>query len=247
MTSLTRFENNGLELVIDTQTGEAFATISGYASMVGKAKSTISERATVRKEDTKMSEILTSTGLKTVRLIPAETVYDWAFDDKPELARAMGKAGATVYIHRLAGYKITSSAIEKVEPTPPKKELPPPDVRVANFYEALKGFGFQLDNPRFAQSFQDVVGDIVGLTPNESKDIVKDVWCGVAERAEQLGYGVGDVAAHRISLGLYMGKKGLKMTKEKRLCGGTQRPINIYLVCDELDKAIVEFFDKKLG
>ena len=31
--------------------------------------------------------------------------------DKPELAKAMGKAGATVYLHGLAGYKVKSEAI----------------------------------------------------------------------------------------------------------------------------------------
>lgn len=117
MTSLTRFDNDGLELVIDTQTGEAFATVSGYAGMVGKDKSTISRRVkTVALASIKTSEMLTSTGLKTVVLIPAELVYDWAFDDKPELAHAMGKAGATLFLHKLAGYEVKSTAIAPVTP-----------------------------------------------------------------------------------------------------------------------------------
>lgn len=35
MTNLARFENDGIELVIDTNTGEAFASQTGYARMSG--------------------------------------------------------------------------------------------------------------------------------------------------------------------------------------------------------------------
>lgn len=112
MSSLTRFDQDGLELVIDTQTGEAFATIVGYARMVNRNKSTISRRLkTVASDKFKMSEMLTSTGFKTVALIPADLVYDWSLEDNIELARAMGKAGATVYLHKLAGYEVKSTAV----------------------------------------------------------------------------------------------------------------------------------------
>jgi hypothetical protein len=107
-TSLTVFKENGIELVIDTTTGEAFATQRGYSRMSGKAESTISER-TLRFDVVKNSEILTSTGLKTIRLIPASLVFKWLLKDNPGLAEKMGEAGATVYMHQIAGYKITST------------------------------------------------------------------------------------------------------------------------------------------
>lgn len=44
MTNLIRFDNDGLELVIDTNTGEASATISGYARMVGLTKHAVEKR-----------------------------------------------------------------------------------------------------------------------------------------------------------------------------------------------------------
>ena len=114
MTSLTRFElTEGLELFIDTETGEAFATVTGYALMANKAKSTISERLQgVRSEDIKTAEIFTPGGLQGVRLIPAKLVFQWLIKDNPELALVMGEVGATVYLHKLAGYTFTSSAIE---------------------------------------------------------------------------------------------------------------------------------------
>lgn len=111
MSNLTRFESNdGIELYIDGLTGEAFASQTGYCRMSGKAKSTISERVErFGFEAIKSSEILTTTGLKTVRLLPADIVFEWLMKDNPELALAMGKAGATVYFHQLAGYSVTSN------------------------------------------------------------------------------------------------------------------------------------------
>jgi hypothetical protein len=41
MSNLTRYDNDGLELVINTVTGEAFASISAVARMTDKNESTI--------------------------------------------------------------------------------------------------------------------------------------------------------------------------------------------------------------
>jgi len=106
---------DGVELVIDMATGEAFATQAGYARMSGKAKSTISERLQkVQFQGIKTAEIQTKQGLRMVRLIPANTVFEWLFDDEPKLAKTMGAAGATMYLHQQAGYKVES----KPEPKP---------------------------------------------------------------------------------------------------------------------------------
>lgn len=117
MNSLTRFETeSGIELVINTDTGEVFATISGYARMSGRDKSTISRRMeTVAGETKKTAEIQTTQGLRTVALIPASLVFEWAMKDKPELAKKMGACGATVYLHQLAGFKVKS--VEKSKST----------------------------------------------------------------------------------------------------------------------------------
>lgn len=128
--NLTRFEtNDGVELVIDTQTGEAFATQAGYVRMSGKSKSTVSDRVSkgVRLGDVKEDEIQTAGGLQGVRLIPADIVYDWLFEDNVALAKAMGKAGATVYMHQLAGFSVSSTATIAPEPQPKpvKVELTP--------------------------------------------------------------------------------------------------------------------------
>ena len=127
--NLTRFETkDGVELVIDTQTGEAFATQRGYARMSGRDPSTISRRCTKLDEFSaiKNSEIDTGYGVKVVALIPADLVYDWMFEDNPALAKAMGKAGATIFMHQLAGFNVTSTAIAPApQPEPVKVELTP--------------------------------------------------------------------------------------------------------------------------
>jgi len=125
------------------------------------------------------------------------------------------------------------------------KSLPPADVRVANLFEALNGFGIDLSNPRFAQSIQDLVMDkIIGA----SKQIPGDVerWAGVAEIAEEMGYQVSLVTKNRSQLGRYVAGFELQSKREKRLCNGTQRDINLYLDCPELRSAIAEFMDAKV-
>ena len=113
--SLQRFDKDGIELIIDTQTGESFASISGYARMSGKAQSTISGRlATHRNESLKTAEILTTTGLKTVRLISEDLICKWLPKDNPELASQVLKLGVRLFLHTLAGFCVKSEAIAEV-------------------------------------------------------------------------------------------------------------------------------------
>ena len=113
--SLQRFDKDGIELIIDTQTGESFASISGYARMSGKAQSTISGRlATHRNEALKTAEILTTTGLKTVRLISEDLICQWLPKDNPELASQVLKLGVRLFLHTLAGFRVKSEAITEV-------------------------------------------------------------------------------------------------------------------------------------
>lgn len=126
MTSLTVFKNDGLEILIDTKTGESFATQAAYARMSGVSYPAVRKRVEREKGSDifllKTAEIITGKGLQTVTLIPADIVFDWLIEDNPSLAKAMGKAGATVYLHQIAGYKVESSAIT----TPSQTASKPP-------------------------------------------------------------------------------------------------------------------------
>jgi hypothetical protein len=239
--SLTVFNNEGLELAIDTNTGEAFATLNGYVRMSGKAKSTIHGRLEgVRFGEVKEAEILTAGGLQGVRLISAALVFRWLMKDKPELAEKMGTVGATVYLHQLAGYKVKSEPIEQ-----PKPELPPSDIRVVQIVSTLEKIGLELNNPRFNQALKDLACDILGLNQNQLPAKDKEIWCGVAERAEQLGYPVAAVTKFRSTLGKFVKSRGLTFKVEKRICNGTEREINLYQVCQSLDESIHAYMKTK--
>lgn len=240
MSNLVRYDSNGIELVINQETGAAYATQSGYARMSGKTQQAINKRCrTYNQDELESAELDTPQGLRTYNLIPADLVFEWLMKDNPELAKAMGSAGATVYMHQLAGFKVSSDAIA---PQPKPLELPPGDVRVANLKDALQFFGIDQDNPRYKQALQDITLDILGVS-QPTLPPSQGAWVGVVERAEQLGYSVALVASQRSKLGKYVKSSGLEPTQELRLCNGTQRMVNVYPVCPQLDSIIREFFE----
>jgi hypothetical protein len=122
MTNLTRFDHDGLELVIDTETGETFATVSGYARMAGKNKSTISRRLrSVAEKLSQTYQIKTGSGLQGVALISEDLISDWIFEDNPKLAKQLLKLGTRGYLHWIAGFQVSSTAIQPQSPaTPPQ-------------------------------------------------------------------------------------------------------------------------------
>jgi phage anti-repressor protein len=123
----------------------------------------------------------------------------------------------------------------------------PGDIRAVNFINMLASqLGCDVKNPRFNQELQDFCLDIAIGYKRIASSEPKEVWLGVAERAEQLGYPISLVTNNRSQLGKYVATFGLQSTKENRLCNGTQRPINLYLLSDELDNAIKEFMDAKM-
>lgn len=239
--------SDGIELVINMRTGEAFATQAGYARMSGKDTSTISRRVSkgVASESIKKAEIQTAGGLQGVALIPANIVFDWLFDDNRELAKAMGTCGATVYLHQLAGYKIQTIA----PIAPPPVQLPPADMRLDSLVGNLKFLDVDVSNPRFKQGLQDLALNILGVTQPQLPG-TGDRWLGVAEKAEEMGYSVSLVTRYRSALGLWVSKhielQGLERKKEKRLCGGTQREIFLYRDGEALEELIKEYMDAKV-
>ena len=68
------------------------------------------------KDRVKTAQIQTPGGLQGARLIPADLIFEWLMGDNPKLALEMGKAGATLYIYKLAGYQVKAS-----EPEPPNR------------------------------------------------------------------------------------------------------------------------------
>lgn len=121
--SLQRFDHDGIELIIDTQTGESFASISGYARMSEKSHNAIIMRLNrLSKEDSKgvtsessnHPQIQTEGGLQSVRLISENLICQWLPKDNPELASQVLKLGVRLFLHTLAGFRVKSEAIAEV-------------------------------------------------------------------------------------------------------------------------------------
>lgn len=138
----------------------------------------------------------------------------------------------------------TVSIASVPEPTP--IALPPADVRIANLSAALDSFGIDKTNPRFAQGLQDLALNILGVTQTALPG-TSDKWCGVAERAQFLGYSVGTVVKHRGTLGKWVKPRipAEDGRSEDRLCNGVMKGVQIYRITDRLDDAIVAFFTAK--
>jgi KilA-N domain len=111
--------------------------------------------------------------------------------------------------------------------------------------DTLVAFDIDLGNPRFKQELQDFALDIIGIG-QKSLPGQREIWLGVAERAEQLGHSINVVTKNRSQLGKYVATFDLERKQELRLCNGTQRPINLYKLTDDLDEAIKEFMDAKV-
>lgn len=115
MSNLQRYDNDGFELVINTVTGESFATVSGYARMVGLTKQAISKRlGTVNPETTKTAEILTQTGYKKATLIPENLIAKWIVRDNPELATKMLLRGVRKYLHSTVNHGNSDNTVSEV-------------------------------------------------------------------------------------------------------------------------------------
>lgn len=113
---LTVFQRDGIDIVINTSTGESFSSIRGYARMSGKTQSTIQSRVDRMSEgerttNLKMAEIQTQGGLQAVRLISEDLIAEWLPQDNPAMATKLIKLGIRGFLHQLAGFQISSTAM----------------------------------------------------------------------------------------------------------------------------------------
>lgn len=122
LANFERFDKDGIELIIDTATGESFATAKGYARMSGKDYDAIKKRC--QRGGLESAEIPTVQGFKWGTLIPESIIVQWLLKDNPTMANQIMQLGVRVFIHKLAGYEVTTTAI--------KHELP------QSYLEALK-------------------------------------------------------------------------------------------------------------
>jgi len=155
------------------------------------------------------------------------------------VCKAFQAIGVRTWMQEITGYQKPSEQPVKQFSTVERAD------KLIGIKEALVAFDIDLSNPRFKQELQDLALDILGIGQNKLSEPTEQ-WLGVAERAEQLGYSIGLVTKHRSQLGKFVKSHGLDCKQENRLCNGTQRPINLYLLTTELDDVIKEFMDAKV-
>jgi hypothetical protein len=108
--NLMSFAKDGLELVIDTTSGEAFASIRATARMVERDDRTIRRFIGAALFDLKSVEINTPGGVQGAALLSELQIYEVCEKYKPSLLKAFAQAGLRVYLHKLAGFEVKSTA-----------------------------------------------------------------------------------------------------------------------------------------
>lgn len=118
-----RFDKDGIELIIDTVTGDVF--YPGYKALarvasLGLAKpiQVIQAQRTVESAlegvtdcAIQVAEVLTQGGLQGVTLIPRQLGTKVIKRYNEKLYEQMAEAGHVVFLHKLAGYEVTTNAI----------------------------------------------------------------------------------------------------------------------------------------
>jgi phage antirepressor YoqD-like protein len=117
---LKRFEQDGLELVIDLKTGEAFASIRATARMIDKSPSLVhnyvnGKFAGVQKFELLNSKIHTTGGIKDVRLLNESQILELVSKYKSNLLIQFAQIGLRAFLHNLAGYKVQSTALTEFQ------------------------------------------------------------------------------------------------------------------------------------
>jgi hypothetical protein len=115
---------DGTEFVVSDK-GIPYASIRGAARMLGVSEKSIQYALAGRVFAFKggdlnpvvNAEIVTPGGIQGGGLLDADTVYSLACHYKPQIAFAMGRVGAAVYMLKQAGYKVHA------EPAKPATEL----------------------------------------------------------------------------------------------------------------------------
>ena len=241
LTNFEQFEKDGIELIIDTATGESFASERGYARMSGKSQSTVNSRIKRMKEGernylVKMAEVQTAQGLQTVRLLSEDLIIEWLPKDNPAMASQLLKLGVRVFIHKLAGFEVTTTA---VNPVPiPERQLPPvrDGVDYANAAIAVQG----LKDGILKQLISDLLVDELSLDQNLKYLPVAEKpkqYTIAKARAKSLGYTETQIGSGT-SLGRFV-KSQIQPAFQEQI---GRYPVYHYEINSALDTAIHTFF-----
>ncbi len=135
-------------------------------------------------------------------------------------------------------YFIQCEKIAKNTLSQPVKQLP----SAVEYIEAVAKLQSLSLPHTLKQLLLDKVGDELCTTQKSIAPAAAPVKMGVAQRAEELGFKID--SSNRIKLGKFMAVQDLPSFKEKRLCNGTFRAINVYEVNEALDELIRIYFNQ---
>lgn len=234
--SLQRFDKDGIELIIDTNTGESFASVKGYARMSGLTTQAISARLKGVKENLwRVAEIPTAGGLQGVKLIYEDLIAEWIPKDNPILSTQLFKLGIRGFMHKLAGFEIASSAV-----IPPVREYHPSKALLASREVKEIHENTEDISPRLKQFLIDCcINEVIDekyLRPADEPKLR-----GVVEIAQDMGHKVDH--SNRSQLGRFVKSVLPHLAQaEKRLCNGTEREIAVYPDTDEVRQCITKYF-----
>lgn len=103
---IKRYEREGYEVYIDQKSGETFTSISGYARMGRRDKTTIRRRVQGGGGNpVKTVEVPTAGGLQGVTMVSEKQIAEWLPKDNPDLATKMLEQGIRMFNYKVVGYK----------------------------------------------------------------------------------------------------------------------------------------------
>lgn len=232
---------DGLELVINTETGECFASQSALARMVDVSEAAI--RKWVKNPSNQIevfeAQIQTTQGLRTSNLINEDGIYQAFCKYKPELLIACAKAGIRMYLHTLAGYKFQKVEQDEIIEIhqEPERVLPSRDaVDYANAATQIQ----TLPNGILKQLIKDALIDQIETERNLKYLPVAEKpkkYTIAKVRAKQLGYSDRQIG-NGIGLGRFVRSRVEPSFQE--YVG--RYPVYHYEINQELDQAIAEYF-----
>jgi hypothetical protein len=121
-TSLARYDNDGLELIVDQSNGTVFASQSALARMCGVRLKTIREwrNKGVSQINVISAQVQTAGGMQGVSLFDEDAIFEAFNEYNPSLLIQCAKIGLRMYLHGLAGYRYE---IKQGIPAKPKSLL----------------------------------------------------------------------------------------------------------------------------
>ena len=193
-----------------------------------------------------VSNVYTLGGSQEMSIVSESGMYSLVLTSRKPQAKAFKK-----WITSKVLPSIRKTGVYQIEPKAEVAQLPPQDIRIHQLrtdIEFFGQFGIDLTNPRYSQYVKDiVVNTIIGVA---SLPEVKEVWLGVAEKAESMGYPANLVLKYRSTLGkfvkLNIENYQLESVQEERICNGRSVKILLYKDCDSLTGLVRDFMSQRV-